>query len=174
MTWNHTWLWHFLRRNKKGLLGLLGHAYSAHIQASSEHLPINQGWPESHVNVLFMLFIGPYYVSLSSLFVDQTPPTHTHSVCVCDTKRVQKHPSPWNSQRMKRPLLQIARVFITVPWWICPILTEKNGEGTCQSMRRNGVTWFSHCLKGTPITSTTRSSVWNSLTEDNRAASWRK
>lgn len=70
---------------------------------SIELLFINRSWLESQANLLFILIIGPCYVSLSSLFVDPPPNTYTYTACLCDTKRIQKTPETVSAWKGSHP-----------------------------------------------------------------------
>lgn len=61
-----------------------------------------------------------------------------HHVSVA--QREFRNPPPRDSQRMKRLSSKMAHVFNRGPRWICPILTEQNGEGTCQYETEQGDT----------------------------------
>lgn len=70
------------------------------------------------------------------------PGTHASTTSsLGGTKRIQNPPlPPRDSQRMKRLSSKMAHVFNRGPRWICPILTEQNGEGTCQYETEQGDT----------------------------------
>lgn len=62
-----------------------------------------------------------------------------HHVSVAQ-REFRNPPTPRDSQRMKRLSSKMAHVFNRGPRWICPILTEQNGEGTCHYDTEQGDT----------------------------------